>query len=46
VGATYSQIASHLPPEGLGFMAFSFILAFGSYFYYHKRLKEKAQAAG
>jgi len=42
VGATYSQMASDLPKGGLLFMLFSFILAFGSYIYYHKRLKEKA----
>ena len=40
-GATYSQIAAGLPPGGLIFMAISFILAFGSYIYYHKRMKEE-----
>lgn len=43
-GAAYSQIASDLPPGGLIFMAFSFILAFGSYFYYHKLMKEEGKA--
>ena len=43
VGATYSQIAVNMPADGLIFMAISFILAFGSYIYYHKRLKEKSQ---
>jgi len=42
VGATYSQIAAHLPLEGLSFMLISFILAFGSYIYYHKKLKEES----
>ncbi|WP_317898429.1 DoxX family protein [Aurantibacillus circumpalustris] len=42
-GATYSQIAAGMPTDGLIFMAISFTLAFGSYLYYHKRLKEKAQ---
>jgi hypothetical protein len=39
VGATYSQIAIKLPPDGLIFMAFALLLAFGSYYYYHKRRK-------
>ncbi|PBQ31096.1 DoxX-like family protein [Sphingobacteriaceae bacterium] len=42
-GATYSQIASHMPMEGLFFMLISFILAFGSYFYYHKKTKEEGK---
>jgi uncharacterized membrane protein YphA (DoxX/SURF4 family) len=41
IGATFSQMASHLPMAGLSFMLISFILGFGSYIYYHKRLKEK-----
>ena len=45
VGATYSQIAVGMDPGGLVFMAFSFVLAFGSYIYYHKLLKEKAAKA-
>ena len=44
-GATYSQIAVSMPPGGLIFMAISFILAFGSYIYYHKRLKENGLSA-
>ena len=43
VGATYSQIGAHLPPEGLSFMLVSFILAFGSYIYYHKRMTEEGK---
>jgi uncharacterized membrane protein YphA (DoxX/SURF4 family) len=44
-GATYSIIAVGMDLGGLIFMAISFILAFGSYLYYHKRLKEKSQPA-
>lgn len=43
VGATYSQIGANLPPEGLIFMLISFILAFGSYIYYHKRMTEEGK---
>lgn len=43
IGASYSQIASHMPPDGLAFMAVFFILAFGSYFYYHKKMKEEGK---
>jgi len=45
IGASYSQIAVGLPLEGLLFMLFAFALAFGSYFYYHKNLKNKESAA-
>jgi uncharacterized membrane protein YphA (DoxX/SURF4 family) len=41
-GATYSQIATHMPNEGLIFMAFAFLLAFGSYYFYHKRRKARS----
>lgn len=44
-GATYSQIASQLPMSGLSFMLISFILAFGSYIYYHKKLKAEGRPA-
>jgi hypothetical protein len=44
VGATYSQIAKALPAGGLLFMLVAFVLAFGSYHYYHKRLKEQVAA--
>jgi len=40
VGAAYSQMCSNMPKAGLGFMVFAFILAFGSYIYYHKKMKE------
>jgi len=45
-GATYSQIAAGMPSGGLLFMLFSFVLAFGSYIYYHKRLKERIPPLG
>ena len=45
VGATYSQIAVGMPAGGLIFMAISFILAFGSYIFYHRRLMEKRQGS-
>jgi apolipoprotein N-acyltransferase len=37
IGATYSQIAVGAPVGGLIFMAFALVLAFGSYFYSHRR---------
>jgi uncharacterized membrane protein YphA (DoxX/SURF4 family) len=43
IGATYSQTASHLPMAGLSFMLISFILAFGSYIYYHRKMKEEGK---
>ena len=45
VGAAYSQIGADMPKGGLLFMLFAFILAFGSYIYYHKQLREKAVVA-
>ena len=39
IGATYSQIAKGLPLGGLVFMAVFFIILFGSYIFYHKRIK-------
>ena len=42
IGATYSQMAMGLPMGGLVFMLIAFILAFGSYFYYHKKLKAES----
>lgn len=44
VGATYSQMAVGLPAAGLLFMLLVFVLAFGSYIYYHKRLRARAAA--
>ena len=41
VGATYSQIAIGLPMGGLAFMLIVLALAFSSYYFYHRRLKER-----
>lgn len=46
VGAVYSQICIGAPPAGYLFMLFAFILAFGSYLYYHKRLREQGHPIG
>lgn len=45
VGATYSQIAIGLPVGGLIFMLVALVLAFGSYIYYHKKLRESGSKA-
>ena len=42
IGATYSQIAAGMGGPGIIFMSIWFVLLFGSYIYYHKRLKEAA----
>jgi len=42
IGATYAQMAKSLPPAGLAFMLVYFVILFGSYFYYHKKLKASA----
>jgi len=42
IGATYSMFSIGAPVMGFGlFMLLAFVLAFGSYIYYHKRLKEQ-----
>jgi uncharacterized membrane protein YphA (DoxX/SURF4 family) len=41
IGAVYSTVGAGLPTGGLIFMVLPFGLAFGSYYFYHKRLKEK-----
>jgi len=45
VGATYSMIATNVPVSGWIFMFVFIAVAFGSYFFYHKKQKETAQAA-
>lgn len=40
-GATYSILASNAPVGGSLFMLLPFVLAFSSYFYYHKRLQRR-----
>jgi len=42
VGATYSQIATGVPVVNWIFMSIWFVFLFGSYIYYHKRLKENS----
>ena len=42
VGATYSQIAVGIPVNQWIFMSIWFVFLFGSYIYYHKRLKESS----
>lgn len=42
VGATYSILASNAPASGSLFMLLPFVLAFGSYYYYHKRARQRA----
>ncbi len=47
IGATYSMIAVGDPASGWGFMLVFFVLAFASYFLYHRRraLREANNAA-
>jgi len=42
MGATYSQIANKAPAGAWAFMLIWFIILFGSYIYYHKKLKATA----
>lgn len=42
IGATYSQMAKGLLAESFPFMIIAFVLAFGSYFYYHRLLKKRS----
>jgi hypothetical protein len=44
VGALYSQICIGAPIGGLFFMLIAFTIAFGSYIFHHKRMKENMQA--
>ncbi len=41
IGAVYSQIGAGMAHAALVFMLLPFSLAFGSYYFYHKRLKLK-----
>ncbi len=45
-GATYSIIAVGPVTAGAAFMLVFIAFAFASYYFYHKKLKESAQAAG
>jgi uncharacterized membrane protein YphA (DoxX/SURF4 family) len=42
VGATYSQVATKQPAGGLFFMLFALALAFASYYFYHKQMRERS----
>jgi uncharacterized membrane protein YphA (DoxX/SURF4 family) len=44
IGATYSIIASAQPIGSAAFMILPLVLAAGSYFFYHKKLKASAKA--
>jgi hypothetical protein len=44
IGATYSEVASGHGGGEVAFMLLPFTLVFGSYMYYHKRLKEESAA--
>jgi len=40
IGATYSIIAAGMPPANWAFMVIPLGIAFGSYYFYHKKLRE------
>lgn len=44
IGATYSQVAVHMPAAQCSFMVIWFAVLAGSYIYYHKRIKSATQA--
>ena len=44
IGATYSQLAIHMPVAQCAFMILWFAILAGSYIYYHKKLKAVAQS--